>query len=102
MQTFLTLANWLHSRLRSMLKLPALPANDLLRDANYRRIFASVVITHFGAQITMLALPLTAATVLNASPTQMGFLMPFAFVRTIHSTWVFGVQLRASRSPARL
>ncbi len=77
MQAFLTLFSWLHSRLRSALRLPALPENDLLRDKNYRRIFASVVITHFGAQITMLALPLTAATVLNASPTQMGFLMAF-------------------------
>ena len=77
MQAVLTFLSWLNSRLRSALRLPALPANDLLRDANYRRIFASVVITHFGAQITLLALPLTAATVLNASPTQMGFLMAF-------------------------
>ena len=77
MQAVLTLFTRLHSRLRALFKLPELPANDLLRDANYRRIFASVVITHFGAQITMLALPLTAATVLNASPTQMGFLMAF-------------------------
>ena len=76
-QAALTLFNWLHSQLRSMLKLPAMPADDLLRDKNYRRIFASVVITHFGAQITMLALPLTAATVLDATPTQMGFLMAF-------------------------
>jgi MFS family permease len=64
-------------RIRLMLRLPSLPANDLLRLPNYRRIFASVVITHFGAQITILALPLTAVTVLNASPTQMGFLMAF-------------------------
>jgi len=77
MQAVLTIFTRLHSRLRALFKLSELPANDLLRDANYRRIFASVVITHFGAQITMLALPLTAATVLNASPTQMGFLMAF-------------------------
>ncbi|MGL5003205.1 MAG: MFS transporter, partial [Casimicrobium sp.] len=57
--------------------MPSLPEGDLLHDRNYRRIFASVVITHFGAQITMLALPLTAVTVLNATPTQMGFLMAF-------------------------
>jgi len=77
MQAVLTLLSWLRSRIRSVLRLPALPSGDLLHDPNYRRIFASVVITHFGAQITMLALPLTAATVLNASPTQMGFLMAF-------------------------
>jgi MFS family permease len=64
-------------RIRALLRIPSLPANDLLRLPNYRRIFASVVITHFGAQITMLALPLTAVVVLNASPTQMGFLMAF-------------------------
>ena len=77
MQAVLNFFLSLPSRLRSLLRLPALPAGDLLHDPNYRRIFASVVITHFGAQITMLALPLTAATVLNASPTQMGFLMAF-------------------------
>ena len=77
MQAVLSLCSKLFERIRSLLKLPALPTGDLLRDKNYRRIFASVVITHFGAQITMLALPLTAATVLNASPTQMGFLMAF-------------------------
>lgn len=65
------------ARIRALLRIPPLPANDLLRLPNYRRIFASVVITHFGAQITILALPLTAVTVLNASPTQMGFLMAF-------------------------
>ncbi len=93
MQAFLTLSNRLHSRLRALLKLPELPADDLLRDANYRRIFASVVITHFGAQITLLALPLTAATVLNASPTQMGFLMafelaPFALLSLPAGVWL--------------
>jgi MFS family permease len=64
-------------RIRTLLRIPSLPAHDLLRLPNYRRIFVSVVITHFGAQITMIALPLTAVTVLNASPTQMGFLMAF-------------------------
>jgi MFS family permease len=77
MQAVLTFFSWLQKRFPSALRLPALPVGDLLHDPNYRRIFASVVITHFGAQITMLALPLTAATVLNASPTQMGFLMAF-------------------------
>jgi len=79
--------------LRSLLRLPALPPGDLLHDRNYRRIFASVVITHFGAQITMLALPLTAATVLNATPTQMGFLMaaeivPFVLLSLPAGVWL--------------
>lgn len=79
--------------LRSLLRLPSLPAGDLLHDRNYRRIFASVIITHFGAQITMLALPLTAATVLNATPTQMGFLMaaeivPFVLLSLPAGVWL--------------
>lgn len=63
--------------------LSRLPANDLLRERNFRRLWLSVCITSFGAQITMLALPLTAVVLLKASPTQMGWLMaaevaPFA------------------------
>ena len=56
------------------LKMPALPATDLLRDAAYRRLWTSIVISSFGGQVTMLALPLTAAVLLHASPTQMGLL----------------------------
>ena len=76
-----------------MFRMPALPSGDLLNDPNYRRIFASVVVTHFGAQITMLALPLTAVTVLNASPSQMGFLMaveiaPFVLLSLPAGVWL--------------
>ena len=52
----------------------ALPAGDLLRDATYRRLWTSIVISSLGGQVTMLALPLTAAVLLHASPTQMGLL----------------------------
>ncbi len=55
-------------------KIYSLPANDLLRDAAYRRLWTSIVISSFGGQVTMLALPLTAAVLLRASPTQMGLL----------------------------
>lgn len=47
---------------------------DLLRDAVYRRLWASILISSLGGQITLLALPLTAAVLLHASPTQMGWL----------------------------
>ena len=56
------------------LKIPPLPASDLLRDLAYRRLWTSIVISSFGGQVTMLALPLTAAVLLHASPTQMGLL----------------------------
>src|SRR5882724_4380340 len=52
----------------------ALASNDLLRDAMYRRLFTSILISSFGGQVTMLALPLTAAVLLQATPTQMGWL----------------------------
>ena len=50
---------------------------------DFRRLWGSLTITSFGAQITNLALPLTAALLLHASPMQMGILvaletLPFA------------------------
>jgi MFS family permease len=55
----------------------ALPPDDLLRDAAYRRLFASILVSSLGGQVSMLALPLTAAVLLHASPTQMGLLTAF-------------------------
>ena len=51
--------------------------------ASFRRLWLSLTVTSFGAQITNLALPLTAALLLNATPMQMGILvaletLPFA------------------------
>lgn len=51
-----------------------LTPDDLLRDATYRRLWTSILISSFGGQVTMLALPLTAAVLLHATPTQMGLL----------------------------
>ena len=51
-----------------------LAEGDLLRDPGYRRLWTSILTSAFGAQITMLALPLTAAVLLQATPTQMGLL----------------------------
>ncbi|MDZ7653666.1 MAG: MFS transporter [Burkholderiaceae bacterium] len=51
-----------------------LPPDDLLRDRAYRRLWSSILISSFGNQISMLALPLTAALLLQATPTQMGLL----------------------------
>jgi MFS family permease len=52
----------------------SLAPGDLLRDMVYRRLWSSILISSLGGQITMLALPLTAAVLLQASPTQMGLL----------------------------
>jgi hypothetical protein len=67
--------------------------NDLLRDLVYRRLWASVLTSSFGAQIMMLALPLTAAVLLHASPTQMGALttmelLPFVLFSLPSGVWL--------------
>lgn len=51
-----------------------LPPEDLLRDPVYRRLWTSILISSFGGQITLLAIPLTAAVLLHASATQMAWL----------------------------
>jgi MFS family permease len=52
----------------------ALSPTDLLRDATYRRLWTSILISSFGGQVTLLALPLSAAVLMHAAPTQMGLL----------------------------
>jgi MFS family permease len=73
--------------------LPTLPAGDLLRDLAYRRLWTSILISSFGGQVTMLALPLTAAVLLHASPTQMGLLtameiLPFVLFSLPAGVWL--------------
>ena len=51
-----------------------LPPGDLLRDPAYARLWTSILTSSFGNQVMMLALPLTAAVLLQATPTQMGVL----------------------------
>jgi MFS family permease len=57
----------------------------LWRRPDFRRLWLSLTVTSFGAQITNLALPLTAALMLHATPLQMGILvaleaLPFALI----------------------
>ena len=71
----------------------ALPLDDLLRDAVFRRLWSSIVISSLGGQITMLALPLTAAVLLQATPTQMGTLVameiaPFVLLSLPSGVWL--------------
>lgn len=82
-------------RLWQFLRSPwfSLPAHDLLRDATYRRLWTSILISSFGGQITMLALPLTAAVLLHASPSQMGILTamelaPFVLLSLPAGVWL--------------
>ncbi|HZZ92866.1 MAG TPA: MFS transporter [Usitatibacter sp.] len=54
-------------------------------NGDFRKLWGSLTITHFGGQITFLALPLTAALMLNASPLEVGVLtaleaLPYALI----------------------
>lgn len=80
---------WVQSMLRTM----SLPKNDLLRDATYRRLWTSILISSLGGQITMLALPLTAAVMLHATPTQMGLLTAMELVPFVLFSLPTGVWL---------
>ncbi len=51
-----------------------LAPDDLLRDRIYRRLWTSILISSFGGQLTLLAVPLTAAVLLHATPTEMAWL----------------------------
>ncbi len=67
--------------------------NDLLRDPTYRRLWTSILISSFGGQVTLLAIPLTAAVLMQASPTQMGFLtameiIPFVLFSLPTGVWL--------------
>jgi len=46
----------------------------LWQSSDFRKLWGSLTITHFGGQVTFLALPLTAALMLNASPFEVGVL----------------------------
>ena len=70
-----------------------LAPTDLLRDRVYRRLWTSILISSFGGQITLLAVPLTAAVLLRASPTQMGLLtameiVPFVLFSVPTGVWL--------------
>ena len=84
---------WLHSIRRSVRAQLTLPAADLLRDPTYRRLWLSILISSFGGQVTMLAIPLTAAVLLHATPTQMGLLSameiaPFVLFSLPSGVWL--------------
>ncbi len=70
-----------------------LPSGDLLHDPAYRRLWSSILTRSFGNQVMMLALPLTAAVLLQASPTQMGLLtatelMPYLLLSLPSGVWL--------------
>src|ERR1700734_4370726 len=84
------LRTWLPAR---WLNRFSLAPTDLLRDATYRRLWTSILISSFGGQVTLLGLPLTAAVLMHAAPTQMGLLtamelVPFALFSLPTGVWL--------------
>ncbi len=85
-----TLRTWLPDR---WLDRFTLAPTDLLRDATYRRLWTSILISSFGGQVTLLALPLTAAVLMHAAPTQMGLLTAMEIVPFVLFSLPTGVWL---------
>ena len=74
-------------------RFPRLPPGDLLRDLVYRRLWTSILVSSVGGQVTLLALPLTGALLLDATATQMGMLtaaevLPFALFSLPAGVWL--------------
>jgi MFS family permease len=83
----------LHTLLVFVLRKLNVPADDLLHDFVYRRLWTSILISSFGGQVTLLAVPLTAAVLLHATPTQMGTLVftesfPFVLLSLPTGVWL--------------
>ncbi|CAH0317414.1 hypothetical protein SRABI118_05084 [Massilia sp. Bi118] len=68
-----------------------------LRNADFRRFWYSSILTNFGAQITLLALPICAALLLHASPSQMGTLAALGSLPFLLFGLPVGVLLDRSR-----
>jgi MFS family permease len=74
-----------------------LGSDPQLRNPDFRRFWFSSVLTNFGAQITMLALPICAALLLHATPAQMGTLAAVASLPFLLFGLPTGVLLERSR-----
>jgi MFS family permease len=73
--------------------MPTLALGGLWRHADFRRLWAAQSASLFGSEITVLALPLIAVLLLDASPVQMGLLAaagtaPFLLCSLPAGVWV--------------
>jgi hypothetical protein len=74
-----------------------------LRNPDFRRFWFSSILTNFGAQITLLALPICAALLLHATPAQMGTLAAVGSLPFLLFGLPTGVLLdRSRRLPVKL
>lgn len=80
--------NWLQKRV---------PDGSVMRDPDFRRFWFSSILAQFGAQITLLALPICAVLMLHATPAQMGTLAAFESLPFLLFGLPSGVLLDRSR-----
>ncbi|TWD83653.1 putative MFS family arabinose efflux permease [Kribbella amoyensis] len=68
------------------------PARSLWRDRRFRTFWSAQGVSEFGDRVTELAIPLIAITLLDASPSQVGFLTAAVWLPNLASlfigTWV--------------
>jgi MFS family permease len=75
--------------------------SDLRRNSDFLKLWAGETISQIGAQVTVLALPLTAIISLDASPGQLGLLTAAQFAPVLLITLFAGVWLdRHRKRPA--
>jgi hypothetical protein len=65
-----------------------LAATNLWRDRRFRTFWSAQGVSEFGDRITELALPLIAVTMLDASPSQVGFLTAAVWLPSLASLFV--------------
>lgn len=70
-----------------------IPADSLLRDKNYFRMWIAATVSVLGGSVSQLALPLTAVQILHASASQMGILfacgaLPFVLFSLPAGVWL--------------
>jgi MFS family permease len=73
---------------------------NLWRHSNFIKLWAGQTVSLFGSQISLLAIPLTAVLILNATPLQMGILtateaVPYLLFGLVAGVWVDRLRRRA-------
>lgn len=72
---------------------PARRVESVLRNADFNRLWTAETISQFGTQVSLLAIPLVAVTLLNATPFEVALLgtiefLPFILFSLPAGAWV--------------
>src|SRR4051812_49785479 len=72
---------------------------NLLRQGDFRNLWAGQTVSLFGDQVTLIALPLAAVFVLDAGAAEMGYLTAAALLPHLLFSLPAGVLLERARRP---